>query len=319
MKRFALSLLICLGAAALALAQEETVERTVRRKAVGPEAATSTLELNHQTAMAGGKYRMLLRQIAVERDAASYGDFRDYGPWTGSEWAGHKDLPAGHWVYAKPYWYIWRDLSADPRPMRRWGPEQATGGPDTPGSGDLDTAWASLSQDGQEEWLMLEYEAHMVPKAIVVHETFNPGAVVKVTAFRLDGEEVTLWTGKDPTAIGAARGESVLPVQGDFKTNRLKLYLDSVAVPGWNEIDAVGLVDAGNKTQWATAAHASTTYAEPDAPLVPRSGPDVLTSPQPEALQARIARLEAELARQADLIRKLQEQLRERPRPAEKK
>jgi len=47
-----------------------------------------------------------------------------------------------------------------------------------------------------------------------------------------------------------------------FKTNRVKVYLDSPGVKGWNEIDAVGLVDIYDKTQWAIAAAASSTYAE---------------------------------------------------------
>ncbi|MGH7149305.1 MAG: hypothetical protein ACREIU_01340, partial [Planctomycetota bacterium] len=35
---------------------------------------------------------------------------------------------------------------------RPWGPEQATGEPDTPGAGDHVSAWASLAPDGSGEW-----------------------------------------------------------------------------------------------------------------------------------------------------------------------
>jgi len=51
----------------------------------------------------------------------------------------------------------------------------------------------------------------------------------------------------------------------DFKTQRAKIFLDSPAVPGWNEIDAVGLLDEFGITHWATGAQASSTYAEPAA------------------------------------------------------
>lgn len=318
MKRIALVLVICLGAGAWAVAQADGGEGLPgkcpgRPRAAAPfRKASLTPEDALRKATVNGKYRMLLRQIMVERDAAAYGEFRDFGPWTGAQYAGHRDLPPGHWVYVRPCWYIWRDLSAEPRPMRSWGPEQATGGPDTPGSGDLVTAWASRTQDSREEWLMLEYEDPMVPQAVEVHETFNPGAIVKVTAFRLDGEEVTLWTGKDPTPIGAPRGESVIPLAADFKTNRVKLYLDSAGVPGWNEIDAAGLIDAGNKTHWATAAHASSTYAEPGLIAPPNSvDPPPAPAPVPEAVEQRLLRLEAEVTRQAEIIRKLAQQLRE--------
>ena len=116
------------------------------------------------------------------------------------DYAGFTGLPAGHWVYVYPYWYIWRDLADKPAPKRGWGPEQATGPPDTPAAGDFTSAWASLTPDGQDEWLLLEYAEPILPAAVLVHETYNPGALMRVTAFKLDGEEVEVWKGKDPTA-----------------------------------------------------------------------------------------------------------------------
>ena len=34
-------------------------------------------------------------------------------------------------------------------------------------------------------------------------------------------------------------------------------------LPGWNEIDAVGLLDQTGKVSWAISAKASSTYSEP--------------------------------------------------------
>src|SRR5262245_6382420 len=51
-----------------------------------------------------------------------------------------------------------------------WDTAEATGPPNTPMPGDQATAWASLGADDQPEWLVLEYEMAVVPKAIVVHE-----------------------------------------------------------------------------------------------------------------------------------------------------
>ena len=60
-------------------------------------------------------------------------------------------------------------------PATSWGVRQVTGPPNTSGFGDIQTAWASATQDDQEEWLQLEYEKSVVPTAILVHETYNPG------------------------------------------------------------------------------------------------------------------------------------------------
>jgi hypothetical protein len=255
-------------------------------------APPANLEDTFKKAQVDGKYRMLLRQIKVDKDAETYQEFKDLGFRDRREYAGHKDLPAGHWVYAAPYWYIWRDRTSVQRPKRDWGPEQATGEPDTNMAGDIVTAWASATPDGQDEWLMLEYDEFVVPTAVLVYETYNPGSLVRVTAFKPDGEEVELWKGVDPTPPDAGMGVSEIPVKVDFKTNRVKLYIDSPNFPGWNEIDAVGVRDKAKKIHYAVAADASSTYAQPF-----RDGEDVTDLPRrnPAATERRIQKLEDEV------------------------
>jgi hypothetical protein len=244
-----------------------------------------SLEELLQKSQCNGKYRMLLRQIKVEKDRDRFDDYEELGYREKADYAGYSELPKGWWVYVYPYWYIWRDLAAKPKPKRPWGPEQAIGEPDTHAAGDIQTAWASQTPDDQDEWLLLEYAEPVVPTAVLVHETFNPGAVIRVTVFRLDGSEVEVWKGADPTPPGSGSGVSEIPVRTDFKVNRVKLYLDSKSVPGWNEIDAVGLLDEAKKTHWAVAAEASSTYAQPYSPDDKRV----------EVLEERLHRLEEEM------------------------
>jgi len=61
-------------------------------------------------ASVNGKYRRLLKKIEVRGDYGSYGEFRDWGHYEGTSYAGHSDLPAGYWVWVYPNWYIWGDL-----------------------------------------------------------------------------------------------------------------------------------------------------------------------------------------------------------------
>jgi hypothetical protein len=142
-----------------------------------------------------------------------------------------------------------------------WSPQQAAGPPDTPTPGDQVTAWASASQDAGPEWLLLDYAKPVTPREVHVYETYCPGALVKVTAFTEDGREVTAWEGADPTPITAKMGTSKVPLNIPFKTNRIRIHLASDRAPGWNEIDAVGLVDTAGNTQWAKTVTASSTYA----------------------------------------------------------
>jgi len=58
-----------------------------------------------------GKYRQLLRVIHLPGDKAGYTEFRDYGLYSGTAYAGYNDLPVGYWVYHYPHWYIWKELA----------------------------------------------------------------------------------------------------------------------------------------------------------------------------------------------------------------
>lgn len=283
-----------------------------------PAKEASALEMPLQAALlkarVNGKYAMLLQQLKVSQDVQKYSEFRDAGLRGWKNYAGYKDLPKGYWVYAYPYWYIWGERSSDVRPKRPWGPEQALGEPDTPGAGDLQTAWASLTPDGQDEWLMLEYAEPIVPDAVFVHETCCPGALTRITAFRLDGTEVEVWHGKDPTLPGSPRGVSECPIKPRFKTSRIKLYLNSKDVLGYNEIDAVGLRDSTGKMHWARAATASSTYADqPQQPAV--RGMVIMAAPRNNAQEQRIKQLEAEVKELKESIKELQEKIKKLEKP----
>ena len=154
----------------------------------------------------------------------------------------------------------------NPRPP--WGTVQATGAPDTQGFGDLQTAWASATQDGQKEWLIAEFEKAVLPSEIAIYETFNPGAVYQISGLNEFGKESVLWSGTDPTPTTASGGISKIPLVAKSKFKRIKIYVDSPSVPGWTEIDAIGLTD-GNLNQWAIRVKASSTYSSQYGSLFP--------------------------------------------------
>jgi len=141
-----------------------------------------------------------------------------------------------------------------------WSIQQILGAPDTFAPGDRSTAWASESQDSQREWIILEFPQQVDLAKIVVHETYNPGAIDRIAVVDFTGLETDIWSGKDPTPATAAMGKSTFTFKNSIRTRRIKLYLDSPAVPGWNEIDAVALHGTDGSVQWASDAWASSAY-----------------------------------------------------------
>jgi hypothetical protein len=246
------------------------------------------------------KYAMLLHQIKVEKDGEEYGEFKDLGYRNRAEYAGHKNLSAGWWVYVQPYWYVWGERTdRAKKPKRPYGPEQVLGEPDAVGGGDSPNAWCPSTADGQDEWLLLEYDEMIIPTAVVIHENYGPGAVNKIGVFKADGTEVEAWKGDDPTAATAGSGVSEIELKIDFKTNRIKVYIDSKNVAGWQEIDAVGLRDVDKKTHWAAHAAASSTYAQ-NAPGEERMA----------EYEERISSLEDELQQLRKTVEDLKKQLK---------
>lgn len=143
-------------------------------------------------------------------------------------------------IYRKRQWAV-EAMASTEYGNPRWAASQATGEPDTPSAGDCPTAWASRDPDGPSEWIELRFATDVEPEIIRIHETYNPGAIVKVEA--RDGERAwkTLWEG--PAAPADAPRWLEIPVNSaGFTTQRVRLTLDTGAVPGWNEIDAVELV-----------------------------------------------------------------------------
>jgi hypothetical protein len=143
-----------------------------------------------------------------------------------------------------------------------WSPHRAVGPPDTPAAGDFHTAWASATADGSDEWLELEFAEPVATVEVRAYESFNPGAIASVSVFDERGREFAIAQAVTDRAPGPGVNVAkfVVPGGGSVRTRRVKLYVDSVAVRGWNEIDAVGLVDGAGNVHWATAARASSWY-----------------------------------------------------------
>lgn len=151
------------------------------------------------------------------------------------------------------------DLQPAEPAKRSWGPEQATGAPDTFQAGDLRTAWASRGQDDGPEWLQVKFQQAVTIAKVRVRETYNPGAITRITAVSESGHETTLWEGGEPPSVAPVEMEFTATYSVTSQT--VKVYLDTSLVPGWNEIDAVELIGQDGSRQWAISATASSTFA----------------------------------------------------------
>jgi hypothetical protein len=157
---------------------------------------------------------------------------------------------------------LWDKLNGMEVSQRRasapaWHALQAVGEPDS-GAGDQRTAWAPATEDGGQEWLQAEFDHPVEAASVVVRENCGPGAIVRISAVTDAGNEVPIWQGEAPK-VGAP-SNTPFPATGNVLTSRVKIYLDTGKVAGWNEIDAVQLIGRDGTRQWATGASASSSY-----------------------------------------------------------
>lgn len=119
---------------------------------------------------------------------------------------------------------------------------QATGRPNVTSASDNPLAWASSNADGSTETLELSYTYKVVPSAVHIYESYNPGAITLIEAYDEENDEwAVLWEGAEPTDEPLRIFSPELE-PSDFATNLIRLTIESDLVPGWNEIDAVQLL-----------------------------------------------------------------------------
>ncbi len=152
-----------------------------------------------------------------------------------------------------------------------WSIDQLLGPPSTTSMGDYPTAWASKTQDGQQEWVVVEFAIARPVTQLNIYESFNPGGVTKVSTVSAVGSENVVWdrSTADTTSSGnsGTLGLLSIPFSQPVESRRFKIEIDSPAVSGWNEIDAVSISDADGNIQWASNAWASSSFgANREAP-----------------------------------------------------
>ena len=134
---------------------------------------------------------------------------------------------------------------------------QATGEPDVPEPGtDNAMAWCPADENGGAEWIELEYEPPAAATGIRIHASCGPGAVVRVLGGGRAGELQVLWAGD-----GVKEAVQSIALAAPMELERVRIELDTSKVAGWNQIDAVALIDASGESHWARTASSSSSWS----------------------------------------------------------
>jgi len=113
-----------------------------------------------------------------------------------------------------------------------------------PNYGDNPAAWASFTADSRREYLELKYSDAEPIRYVAVYETYHPGAIDTIYVKNpTNNEWVVIWSGNaQPLKESSRVFEVSFPVTS-FNVSEIRIAINSPAVGGWNEIDAVAISD----------------------------------------------------------------------------
>lgn len=118
-----------------------------------------------------------------------------------------------------------------------WSAARALGAPDVPVLGaDHVNAWASLTADGQPEFLEVGLPEPVHLSAVEVFESYNPGAVSQIELISESGARQQIGGG----AASTSRSRRATVECTAERIVAVRVSVDSQRVPGWNELDAIG-------------------------------------------------------------------------------
>ncbi|HNQ12290.1 MAG TPA: OmpA family protein [Bacteroidia bacterium] len=131
--------------------------------------------------------------------------------------------------------------------IREYSTQQALGEPNSmPNKGYSTTAWEAATDD-RKEFIQVEFEKAMKASMVIVAENYAPGAVYKISAFDVNGTEYELYRKRPDTLNQISRFLYVKFEKTNYEIASVKVSIDCRAIPGENQIDAIGIADHQNE------------------------------------------------------------------------
>jgi hypothetical protein len=133
-----------------------------------------------------------------------------------------------------------------------WSAQQVLGPPNVyPAGGDNANAWASREADAASEFIEVGFAQPTPMRELQIFETYNPGAIASVETIDVLGRHTTMISCGGTFTTGACHATQIraagttaqitkVPLACGAPLAAVRVTLASGAVPGWNELDAIG-------------------------------------------------------------------------------
>src|SRR5688572_16089791 len=131
--------------------------------------------------------------------------------------------------------------------VRQFGPDQVLGTPSKlPGTGISGAAWSPSREDGGEEFVQVGFKNHIYVQQIAIGENANPGSIIAVFLIDEAKQSHEVYTNSKPGPVKGIDGRlfNIFIPPTTYKVAGLKVHLNTAAVKGVNQIDAIAISDS---------------------------------------------------------------------------
>lgn len=131
---------------------------------------------------------------------------------------------------------------------KEFSASQVLGKPNSLTYGKSMVAWSPASDEGGKEFVKVGFSTPIQIQQIVIMENLNPGSITEIILYDETGKDFSIYKNGKPitTGVPEARLFTHLVAKTYYKVVALKLVLQTDAVRGMNQIDAIGISSSTN-------------------------------------------------------------------------
>uniref|UniRef100_UPI0040497FAD OmpA family protein n=1 Tax=Fulvivirga sp. TaxID=1931237 RepID=UPI0040497FAD len=107
------------------------------------------------------------------------------------------------------------------------------------------SAWAPAKENNPNgEWIRVGFSQPQYVQQVFINEIFNPGAITAVFLEDVDGNSHQVYANSTPGRIEEWRLLTIKMERSSYLVAGLKIELSTSVVTGFNQIDAIGIIDS---------------------------------------------------------------------------
>ena len=151
-------------------------------------------------------------------------------------------------TYGQNVQWAWRVINKSSEySERQYSAKQVLGIPNVlPSFRESPCAWSPFKKESRvDEFIHVAYKTPMHIRQVAVAESYNAGAISRIYLYDVQGHEYLVYK-NDATHTIKERGRMfrVKVPKTAYQVRSVKVVLNTVGMPGWNHIDAIGISDS---------------------------------------------------------------------------